>query len=220
MTVPLDRTWLDRLAHDLRGPLSPIQTAAWLLRDPAVDASQRAELCSVLERQAQRLAAMIDEFSDLVQADRERLVAAREPIDIGMLVADSAAGLAARPPRVEFAPDALQIEVEGDTRRIAQLFDTLLGLRASRSDVEPVQARIERTPSGLRMRCTTPCRDASDALAAALLTAPHPDPPDEALGLGLVIAAAIARAHGGDLHGRAHSQDALEFVLELPASGT
>ena len=24
--------WLDRVAHDLRGPLTPLQTAAWLLK--------------------------------------------------------------------------------------------------------------------------------------------------------------------------------------------
>ena len=27
--------WFDRIAHDLRGPLSPLQTAAWLLKSDA-----------------------------------------------------------------------------------------------------------------------------------------------------------------------------------------
>lgn len=215
--MPLDRTWLDRLAHDLRGPLSPIQTAAWLLRDPAVGAAQRDELLSVLDRQAQRLGAMIDEFSDLVHADRGSLVASREVVDVGMLVADAVARMPARPPRVEFGPGAQAIEVEGDGRRIAQLFDALLGLQAAPGCTSPVEARIERAGPGLRMACTARCPDASDALAASLLSSPHPDPPDGALGLGLVVAAAIAQAHGGRLQARARGADALEFVLEMPA---
>src|SRR5690606_32218641 len=60
----------------------------------------------------------------------------------------------------------------------------------------------------------------SDALIAALLNSPHPDPPDDALGLGLMIAVAIAEAHGGSLQGRAGAGDTVELVLELPAGRT
>lgn len=215
--MPLDRTWLDRLAHDLRGPLSPIQTAVYLLRAPGVEAGQRDELLAVLDRQAQRLGAMIDELSDLVQADRGSLVATREVVDVRTLVVDAVARLPSRPPRVEFDAGAAQLEVEGDGRRLGQLFDVLLGLQAARGCTAPVEARIGRSATGLRMACTARCPEASDALAASLLEAPHPDPPDGALGLGLVVAAAIAQAHGGSMMARASGADALEFVLELPA---
>lgn len=215
--MPLEPAWLDRLAHDLRGPLSPIQTAAHLLRDPAVGPGQRDELFAVLERQVQRLSAMIDELGDLARTDTETPAASAEAVDVGMLVADAAGRMPARPPRVEFAPDAQAMEVEGDPRRIAQLFGILLGLQASRGRAEPVQARIERRGSCMRMACTVHCSDATDELAGSLLAAPHPDPPDGALGFGLVIAAAIARGHGGGLRARASGPDTLELVLELPA---
>lgn len=215
--MPLDRSWLDRLAHDLRGPLAPIQTAVFLLRNPAVDAGQRDELLEVVDRQAQRLGAMIDEFSDLVQADRGGFVACREVVDLGTLVADAVARLPARTPRVAFAPGADALRVEGDGRRLAQLFAALLGVQAARGCTAPVAARIELSGASARMACTVPCPDASDALAASLLASPHPDPPDGALGLGLVLAAAIAQAHGGRLRARASGGEALEFVLELPA---
>ena len=68
------------------------------------------------------------------------------------------------------------------------------------------------------MACAVPCRDATDDLGEALLRAPHPDPPDDALGFGLLIAEAIADAHGGQLRGRASAPDTLEFLLELPTS--
>ncbi|MDQ3206373.1 MAG: two-component sensor histidine kinase, partial [Pseudomonadota bacterium] len=55
------------------------------------------------------------------------------------------------------------------------------------------------------------------ALAEALLRAPLDDPSDEGLGLGLIVAQAIAEAHDGNLSARAIDADTVELVLELPA---
>ena len=54
--------WLDRLAHDLRGPLAPLQTASYLLQRDDLDPARRTELLVLLERQTQRLARMLDEL--------------------------------------------------------------------------------------------------------------------------------------------------------------
>jgi len=216
VSSPQVKAWMARLAHDLRGPLAPMQTAVYLLRDSQVSDDQRDELLAVMERQVQRLSGMIDEFSDLGRAAEGRLVARREAIDLELLVADTVARLSAQAPQVDFGAGAREAQLEGDVLRVAQLFHALLGLQLSRSHPLPVQARLERTGDRVIMTCSVHCRDASDALIAALLTAPHPDPADDALGLGLVIAVAIAEAHGGSLRGRARGDDALELVLELP----
>ena len=218
MSAPLAKPWMERLAHDLRGPLSPMQTAVYLLRDPGLGEEQRDELLAVLERQIQRLGGMINEFSDLGRADQGRLVSRREAIDLELLVLDTVAGLREPPPQVEFGPGTGAMRIHGDVQRIAQLFHALLGLQLSRSNPVPVRASIDRDGDQLRMACTVHCRDASDALIASLLAAPHPDPPDDALGLGLVIATAIAEAHGGRLSGRARGDDTLELVLQLPTA--
>lgn len=215
--MSLDQAWLDRLAHDLRGPLSPLQAAAELLRDPDTGDAERGRLLDVIDDQVRRLDVMVDEFSDLLAADRGRLVLAREPVEIAAVLADTVARMPPPRPDIAFAPGSEGLRVEGDGRRIAQLFAAVLGFAVPPECEEPVGARVERADGRMRMACTTPCLDASDVLAASLLAAPHPDPPDGALGLGLVVAAAIARAHGGQLQGRARGSDALEFVLELPA---
>ena len=36
-----DYAWLDRLAHDLRGPLAPLQTASYLLQRDDLDETRR-----------------------------------------------------------------------------------------------------------------------------------------------------------------------------------
>ncbi|MGY1409242.1 MULTISPECIES: sensor histidine kinase [unclassified Luteimonas] len=217
MSALIARTWMDRVAHDLRGPLAPMQTAVYLLRDPRIADGQRDELLAVLERQIQRLGGMIDEFSDLGRAGTGQLLVRRETIDVELLVSDTASRLQARAPRVSWGPEVQGLEIEGDVLRIAQLFHTLLGMQLSRVQPEPVQARLELARGRLRMTCALQCSGVSDALIAALLSSPHPDPPDDALGLGLMIAVAIAEAHGGSLQGRAGAGDTVELVLELPS---
>ena len=209
---------MDRVAHDLRGPLAPMQTAVYLLRDADIGQAQRDELLAVLERQIQRLGGMIDEFSDLGRAGTGQFLGRRETIDVELLVSDTASRLHTRAPQVSWGPGVRGLEIEGDVLRIAQLFHTLLGMQLSRGQPEPVQARLEFVDGRLRMTCALECSGVSDALIAALLSSPHPDPPDDALGLGLMIAVAIAEAHDGSLHGRAGAGDTVELVLELPAA--
>lgn len=216
MSAPRMTSWMDRLAHDLRGPLAPMLAALYLLRDGGAGAGQREELLAMMERQIERLGGMIDEVSDLGRAEKGRLVGRREPIDIDLLVSDVAARLQAVPPEFEFAPGARALLVEGDILRIGQLFRTLLGLQFSRRHPAAVRARLERAGDELRLTCRVRCRDAGTLPVAALLSLPHPEPQDDTLGLGLVIAAAIAEAHGGRLDGRAAGDDAIELVLQLP----
>lgn len=217
MSTPLATAWMDRLAHDLRGPLAPMLTAVYLLRDSQTSEQQRDELLAVMERQIQRLGGMIDEVSDLGRAQKGGLVGRVEAIDVELLVADVVVRLQAVSPQVSFAPGMEGAEIDGDILRIGQLFRLLLGLQFSRHHPVPVKARLECIDSVMRMTCQVHCSNADDLMIASLLTLPHPEPPDDTLGLGLMIAAAIAEAHGGCLHGRASAADTAELLLELPA---
>ena len=52
----------DRIAHDLKAALSPIRTSAYVLRHAdTLAAGTRADMVAVIERQAGRLAAMVEE---------------------------------------------------------------------------------------------------------------------------------------------------------------
>ena len=79
-------TLLDRLAHDLRGPLSPLQTAAYLLRRPDLEPERRDELLAIIDRQTTRLSSMVQEVSDWTRARQSRLVSRREAVVPAMLV--------------------------------------------------------------------------------------------------------------------------------------
>lgn len=210
-------SWMDRLAHDLRGPLSPVQTAVFLLRDKRVDEAEHADLLNVIDRQATRLSAMIDEVSDWVRADKHRLLVRREPVDLELLLEDTTARLRT-PPRIVLAPGLDVVELHGDVLRLGQLLRTVLEFRMLRADDTPARAEISWVGAG-RLRLVREIDGVADAeeQAQALMSAPHPEPLDEGLGLGLLIARAIAEAHDGELRMQASAPDTLMLTLELPA---
>src|SRR6478735_2291013 len=75
---------LSRISHDLRGPLMPLRTAAWLLRQEP-DASARVhELADIVDRQSVRLTRMMDELSDWGRTTGDLIPLSRVPVEVGL----------------------------------------------------------------------------------------------------------------------------------------
>ena len=208
--------WFDRIAHDLRGPLSPLQTAAWLLKgdDERLDPDRRQELVEIIERQSRRLARMIDELGDWSRAQQGRLLGVRDTCTLPNLV-DLAVG--AIPgcniaPQVDDACASLQLDC--DQHRLLQALKSLL------------QYAIARGGASLSMGCS---QDTAriDVVAGGvpvdpealpmLLDQPDPAPFDEGLGLRLPLARAIIEAHGGTLSAMPDAAGRLCLSCTLPA---
>lgn len=189
--------WLDRVAHDLRGPLMPLQTAAYLLRSGQLDPARQAELIDVIERQTRQLTRMIDELGDWMRATQDRLLGTREPCDPALLIEYAATGAQLPPLRVEDASDGAT--VDGDSQRLTQLLRILLGYAAAQGGTPTVQLdRVEDERLRIDVRTTS---DVTTS-AAALFDGPQADPFDRGLGLQLLLARRIAEAHGGTLEAR------------------
>ncbi|GAB1594873.1 sensor histidine kinase [Lysobacter claricitrinus] len=207
-----DRPLFERLVHDLKGPLSPLQTAAYLLRRPELPAERRVELAETIERQSRRMAGMIEELGDWVRSQENRLVQRMRPVDVQMLLDLAVGAVAGCTTAGDVAPELADRHVLGDESRLQQALSSLLAFAQWRSPIAPGlhawrdggQALIEVSDAG-----ETP----DDA--TLLLTDPLPEPNDLGLGLRLVIAEAIVRAHGGTL--TAHSlAPGLAFRIALP----
>lgn len=213
-TVP----WLDRLAHDLRGPLAPLQTAAYLLRSGTLEPGRQQELFDLIERQTRRLTRMIDEVGDWSRANQGRLLGTTAPCEpAALLDVALASGAASGAAAASIDEDAATARVHGDQQRLVQMM---------RSLVEFAQARAGSTAPAIRLQCAGErlrldilVAAAADAGATAnLLREPLPDPADEGLGLRLLIARAIAEAHDGSLEARSVDGDLL-LRCELPIAG-
>ncbi|HET8819656.1 MAG TPA: HAMP domain-containing sensor histidine kinase [Xanthomonadaceae bacterium] len=188
----------DRLAHDLRGPLAPLQTAVYLLRTGQLDDARREELHDLLDRQAKRLGGMIDELDDWLRAGQDRLVAATtrvEPVqllEVAMTRADCAGG---EPPDID--DDSLLAVVDGDQRRLVQVLRTLLDHARAHAGGTPPRVRVRGDGSQVLLDVIAAGGPVGDV--EALFSQPLPHPGEDSLGLRLLIAHAITRAHGGSL---------------------
>ena len=209
--------WFDRIAHDLRGPLAPLQTAAWLLKGDAerLDPERRRELVEIIERQSRRLARMVDELGDWSRAQQGRLLGAREPCPLPHLL-DLAVGAipgCAIEPRVDEGCAALR--VDSDQHRLVQALKSLLeyalahGAAALSIGCVDGVARIDILAGGVPVDAESLPR---------LLEQPDPAPFDEGLGLRLLLARAIVEAHGGTLSASTDAAGSLRLACTLPAS--
>jgi K+-sensing histidine kinase KdpD len=207
-----DRRWLDRIAHDLRGPLSPLQTAAWLLKreGAALDEARRQELVDIVERQSRRMARMVDELGDWARVQQGRLLGERSACVVAELIdlAIAAVPGCTSEPRID--PACASVRVECDQHRLVQALATLL------SHAGPDAAIALRCDDATAIVEVTGGPGGPEA-AERLFDAPDPSPADEGLGLRLPLAREIVRAHGGELSATAGDGAGLRLLLKLPA---
>ena len=208
------RPWLDRLAHDLRGPLTSLQTAAYLLKsDP--HGSNARELADIIVRQGQRLGRMIEELDDWTRVEQQRLVDQRSRVELAPLLDLALTGVPGCAIEPDVADDARTLLVDGDEARLTQLFRILLGQALSRDPGAHLHVGRDGDAAVVTLSDRGPALS-DEQLERLLATSQHPAP-DEGLGLRLLIAAAIAEAHGGSLTvRRPPSGEGLELRCMLP----
>jgi two-component system, chemotaxis family, CheB/CheR fusion protein len=122
--------FLATLSHELRNPLAPLQVALDVARLVDDDPEQRSRSLGIMERQVGMLTTLVDELLDLSRITQGKIVLERTPISLAHVL--ESALIAARPLldgarhelRVEL-PDR-QLEIDGDFRRLVQVFTNLL----------------------------------------------------------------------------------------------
>ena len=208
---------LSRIAHDLRGPLMPLRTAAWLLRNELAASANGCELAEIVERQSARLARMMDELGDWGRSLEGPLVLDRKPLDPGFAL-DTAIGAipgCSTQPRLTAAASASQLHA--DPKRIAQLLTTLIEHAMQRAGGQSAEIEVS-VSDGMLVICVRDHGPALDESArTALLEQQQVSPFDEGLGLRLLLARRIVEAHGGSLAAMPAGDAGLAMVCRLPA---
>lgn len=193
------------LGHDLRNPLASIQAGGRLLTKTPLDERGRM-LVVAMQASVMRMAGLIDDVMDFARA---RLgggfeIERRVDHDLAAVILQVVDELRlANPDRGVVAEVALDDPVACDAGRMAQLLSNLLA-NALRHGDEAGQVRVRAlTAAG---RFTLSVSNTGPAIPAERIAglfkpferAEHHHG-QQGLGLGLYIAAEIARAHGGEL---------------------
>lgn len=83
---PTSVDWTSRIAHDLRGPITPIRMAVQLLKGGRVPVAEQQEALRMIDRQLDQLLETVQDLSDLIRAEAGRMPINARPNDLNLVV--------------------------------------------------------------------------------------------------------------------------------------
>lgn len=217
-TAELREQFIAVLGHDLRNPLASIRAGtAMLVRQP----ERVPVIAELIDQSISRMEGLIDNVLDF----------ARGRLGGGLtILADADAPVEAtlrhvvqelqstRPDRLITAAFGIAEPVRCDRSRMAQLLSNLLGNALTHGDDTPIAVRAT-TGDGIFELSVSNGGAAIPPAALQNLFQPFfrasVRPSREGLGLGLYIAAEIARGHGGDLTVQSGAEET-RFTFRMP----
>lgn len=118
--------WLAHLAHDLRGPLSPLAMAVSLLQTGRAGAAQQPELFALMQRQIESLTQLLDDTADLLVRRARPAQAVDLASLLDMLKIKYARPLRAIDASLDIAATTAPLPVAGEMRELLRLVGALV----------------------------------------------------------------------------------------------
>ena len=224
-TDQLKSELVSMVAHEFRTPLTSILGFTNVMRKRTLTDEERAQYLGIVEEQARRLGALIDDFLDLQRIEDGRLELKQELVDVGELLREEARAFAVQTARHSLELDLPneELPVYGDPSRLLQVLGNLISnaikyspdggqvqlVGARRSDVVYVGIRDEGVgiSAELQDRIFTKFFR-GDANARGI----------SGTGLGLALARDIVEAHGGRMGFSSVLNRGSTFWVELPTA--
>ena len=219
--------FLATLAHELRNPLAPIQSALNVRRLGGQGGDD--ELQEVMERQMRHLVRLVDDLLDVSRITRDRLELRPEPVEMARIVASARETVQ---PLLDEAGQSLVVDLPdrplllfADPHRLSQVLGNLLS-NASKFSEQGAAITLRVAVAGDQVEVAV--RDqgigiAPDKMRDIFEMFTQADASLErargGLGIGLSLARRLAEMHGGQLlASSAGPGQGSEFIVRLPLS--
>jgi signal transduction histidine kinase len=215
-TVRLDQMKLNFVAiasHELRTPATSVYGIAATLRRDDISDEARKELEETLWEQAVRFRRLIEQLLDLSRLDAKAIPIEPQRLVLRDLLADIAAHSAPGDDIVIEVP--AELEVDADRLALERIFGNLV-TNAVRYGEPPVVVRAQPLDTYLRVSVEDRGRGVPPEIVPRLFERFERGSIGQGSGLGLSIAQAYARAHGGDLIYDPPAEGGARFDLILP----
>lgn len=220
----LKEDFLSAAAHDLKTPLTTVVAQAQFLERKATrDPSAPSDLPGLqrIVREAQRLSALVTDLLDAARMEQGRLVADREPMDLGTLVSSVAT-------RQRQGAHRVDVDVRGvvvgsyDGRRIEQLLENLIENASKYSpEATPVNVNVWQEDGEARIAVHDqgigiPAADLPRIFERFSRASNVDDRKFHGMGLGLYICRGIVEEHGGRIWVESEIGKGSTFHVALP----
>jgi two-component system sensor histidine kinase KdpD len=211
------------VTHELRTPLTAIRAAATsLLSQPSLEEGQRQEMFAILDEESARLDRLIGQAVEMAQLDTDGIEVRAKPQRlqevIDMALEDCHALLRGRLITVDLPPDMPPIVL--DRELIRRVLRHLLENAARYSPAgSPVRISAAREAERLLVSITDQGQGIDDAEQAYIFDKFYRGSRQRMLsgtGMGLAIAKAILRAHGGGIDVVSHRDQGATFTFWVP----
>ncbi len=219
--------FLATLAHELRNPLAPIQSALNVRRLGSYGPAGGEDLQGVIERQMRHLVRLVDDLLDVSRITRDRLDLRREPLDLADVLEVARESVQ---PLFDAAGQCLEIHLpqgpmplDADPHRLAQVFSNLL---SNGSKFSPLGSAVRLTAGQEGDEVVVRVADSGIGLAADQLSGVFElfsqvdnslERARSGLGIGLTLARRLVELHGGTIEVSSPGLgQGAEFTVRLP----
>lgn len=218
---------LDSVTHELRTPLTAIRAAAtMLISQPALAEADRREMYAVVDEESARLDRLIGQAVEMAQLDSESLQVRarpqrlREVIDLS--IQDVHALLQDRPVEVRVPEDQPSVAMDRElVRRVLRQLIENAAKYSPRNLPIRVSSELDEDRLFVTVSDRGPGIDESDQpfVFDKFFRGRHRERV-QGSGMGLAIAKAILRAHGGGIEVKSSAQTGTSFTFWLPANSS
>lgn len=212
-------------AHELRTPLAGLRLYGEMLRDGIDDRERAARYAGRIAEESERLSRVVTNVLGFTRLERGTLEVAPDEIDpvevLGRLVHRLRPAIASHGATLEFEPGRFEATLRADPEALGQIVQNLIdnAEKYSRDSVDrSIRLRLARVDEALEIEV----RDHGPGIAPELrgrlfepfVRGTSPDQP-AGLGLGLALAAELARAQGATLELRDPPDGGAAFVVRF-----
>ena len=211
------------VSHELRTPLASVLGFTALLLKRDFDPPIRRHYLGIVDAQARRLAALLEDFLDVQRIEHEGLDLATEKVDLAALLDEQAELYAAQSPNHTLEVEVVQrpLLVRGDPFRLAQVVGNLLSNAIKYSpEGGTVELVAERAGSDVRVLVRDEGRgippDQHERIFTKFFRGDAGATGITGTGLGLAVSREIVEAHGGSIGFDSDPATGSTFWIALP----
>jgi signal transduction histidine kinase len=213
------------VSHELRTPLASVLGFTSLLLTRDFDEETRHRYLGIIDAQARRLGALIDDFLDARRLEQGRLELGRDRVELGPLLREQAELFRGQSERHRLTVELPQepLAVRGDRDRLTQVIGNLLSNAIKYSPEGGVVELVGEDEDGVvrvavRDQGVGIPDDQQSQIFTRFFRGDAAASGIGGTGLGLAVSREIVEAHGGRIGFTSAERKGSTFWLELPAA--